>query len=491
MTITFTALDSDATHVGGNVRLRLRARGRSVEGVFGEARLRVRAVGTTDGSSVAPTPATPIYGSSALRVRTAGTSVTRQSVSGGTSILLRQFGYGVAPGSIGGRTRLSVRARGMAGMGGTAYALLVPQDPVVSAYGNVYFENSRDTFAASDAEQSGLILVVRALLAVSDAPTARADAAMALGDTLHLDDALYAVLLELINDGFTFDDTLSLDFRQIARAVSTLLLTGQVTTALEALATIADALAVGQLLRDYLLMQEGDTLSLDDTETLAAAYLEALLDSAAFADGLVYSYTGMALVSDALTFDDNAATEAELIAQLRDALALSVTLALDNGLHFAWALNTDSSGITTYDHYPFNSFAKIGGRYYGATSTGVYLLEGDTDDGTAIAARLRLGMSEMGTRLKKSYSEVYVGYTGNGQMLLRVIFTDDGSGQKLAAEYRMKPRPAAGRRESRFEPGKGLQAIYFDFELENINGADFDLSSVDFQPLISNRRTRG
>ena len=55
----------------------------------------------------------------------------------------------------------------------------------------------------------------------------------------------------------------------------------------------------------------------------------------------------------------------------------------------------------------------------------------------------------------------------------------------------MKPRPAAGRRESRFEPGKGLQAIYFDFELENINGADFDLSSVDFQPLISNRRTRG
>ena len=121
----------------------------------------------------------------------------------------------------------------------------------------------------------------------------------------------------------------------------------------------------------------------------------------------------------------------------------------------------------------------------------MYELAGDTDDGAAINARLRLGMSEMGTRRLKAYSEVYVGYTGDGQLLLRVIFTDDGSGTKRAAEYRMKPRPAAGRRESRFEPGKGLQAVYFDFELENLDGADFDLSSVEFQPLVSNRRTRG
>lgn len=397
------------------------------------------------------------------------------------------FGSGVT-GAIG-----AFRMRGVANEGAPVqqYGFVVEESPEVVAYSDFEFEYGYDALAINDAAESSLTLVLRSLLAVAEAPASRLDALTAAADQLALDDALYAVLFELLNEGFTLDDTVTLEFAQVARVVSTLLLSGQVNTVSDAVTVLASALAVGEALLDLAMTQEGDTLVIGDVESLTATYMEALSDALAVADGLVVTSTGMALVSDAVVFDDAAATEAEFIAALHDALALSVHLTLDNGQYVAWTINAGSGGVSTFDNYRFNSYAQVGGVYYGASPDGLFRLDGDTDDGDIIAARLRLGMDQMGSRLEKSFSEVYVGYTGTGEMLLRVIITDDGSGQKIAGEYLMRPRPAAGRRESRFEPGKGLKAVYFDFEIENLRGADFDLSAVDFQPMFSNRRTRG
>jgi len=39
--------------------------------------------------------------------------------------------------------------------------------------------------------------------------------------------------------------------------------------------------------------------------------------------------------------------------------------------------------------------------------------------------------------------------------------------------------------------GWGLQAVDWDFELANVNGADFELHSVEFHPTQLSRRIRG
>ena len=38
---------------------------------------------------------------------------------------------------------------------------------------------------------------------------------------------------------------------------------------------------------------------------------------------------------------------------------------------------------------------------------------------------------------------------------------------------------------------RGLKAVDWDFEIENVDGGDFELSSIEFRPLILDRRTRG
>src|SRR5690606_22124704 len=143
-----------------------------------------------------------------------------------------------------------------------------------------------------------------------------------------------------------------------------------------------------------------------------------------------------------------------------------------------------------YTQYPFNSFAKIGGRYMGCAPDGLYWLEGDDDDGTPIPAKIRLGMDNLGSRRIKHMPECYIGYTSDGVLLLKAVFSNEEGGLNMAI-YRLKPRAAATLREHRFELGRGLKAVDWDFDIENVDGADFDLRSVEFHVLNTARRTRG
>ncbi len=55
----------------------------------------------------------------------------------------------------------------------------------------------------------------------------------------------------------------------------------------------------------------------------------------------------------------------------------------------------------------------------------------------------------------------------------------------------MANRGAVVNRENRIVFGKGLQSVDWDWVLENVDGADFDIGSIEFRPVILTRRTRG
>lgn len=491
MTITFGPLDYLPDSTNGSSKLRLRARGNTEPGNHGLARLYLRAAATAYLSGDAEPPAELVSGLAGIGLTAGGGISTHEFVSGGTGFRLRSRGLASKTGQVSSRHALTLRAWGHTTVAGSAYALvLAPPATVLSEAGIVYV-NLRDGLVGAETRSASMILVIRELVLLSEDPRITAEALLQVTDGLKLSDAVYPVLLQLINEGLVLSDTLTLNFLSVARAVSKLLVGEQARSYAEAISIIADGMALADVATGLRLEQVLDGVTFAESFATAAAYYEKALDGALLAGELTTTHTGMVLVEDGVEFGDELVGTAELIELIRDGLALSVHLTLDNGQYVAWTINAGSGGVSTFDNYRFNSYAQVGGVYYGASPEGLFRLDGDTDDGDMINARLRLGMDQMRSRLEKSFSEVYVGYTGTGEMLLRVIITDDGTGQKIAGEYLMKPRPAAGRRESRFEPGKGLKAVYFDFEIENLRGADFDLSAVDFQPMFSNRRTRG
>lgn len=147
-----------------------------------------------------------------------------------------------------------------------------------------------------------------------------------------------------------------------------------------------------------------------------------------------------------------------------------------------WVVNLSNNATSTFENYAFNSFAKIGGRYFGLKADGLYLLEGDTDDTLPIRASVSFGKQDFGTPSKKNMTRAYVGGSSTGALLLKII-TGDGT------EYIYAARDAAAfLRQQRFDVGRGLQSNYFTFELFNQEGCDFELDTVEFFAADFSRR---
>ena len=149
-------------------------------------------------------------------------------------------------------------------------------------------------------------------------------------------------------------------------------------------------------------------------------------------------------------------------------------------------VNWDTKACSTYEGYPFNSFAQIGGVYYGAQPSGLCSLNGPDDAGTAIPASVGFGKQRMKSETFKRLVAAYAGASSTGQLYMKVIYNDT----KGQHEYVYKARRNSDDylRMQRFDVGRGIKAHYFTFELYNSDGCDFDLKTVEFVSADMNRR---
>lgn len=147
----------------------------------------------------------------------------------------------------------------------------------------------------------------------------------------------------------------------------------------------------------------------------------------------------------------------------------------------AWVVNTATNASTRYEMYGFNSFMAVGTRHFGVRKDGVYLLEGSTDAGQPIAAGVALGKHDFGNQNIKRIEAIYAGVSATGQLVLKVR---DGQGEYA---YRAR-RVDRDMQTQRFDPGRGLRANFFEFDLLNASGGEFELHNITFSLVASKRR---
>lgn len=193
------------------------------------------------------------------------------------------------------------------------------------------------------------------------------------------------------------------------------------------------------------------------------------------------------LAPESLALGDAGGSVAELLAQVTEGLAVLARFQLPDGEYLAWVCHTGARAFTRYRGFPFNSFAELGGRYYGATDTGIYALGGDDDAGAPIEASIRGGLSDLGTGLLKRMQSLYLGYRASGDLVLKVVTTSP-EGEKTESWYQLEPRPGQAMHEGRVRVGKGLKSVYWGFELTNVDGADFGLDAISWHPMVLERR---
>jgi hypothetical protein len=192
-----------------------------------------------------------------------------------------------------------------------------------------------------------------------------------------------------------------------------------------------------------------------------------------------------ALISIPIDDQINLSSDIDLRAILSAAISdgLCFTISFDNGGYQwqGWCMNADNFGVTGYGEYPFNSFAKIDGKYYGANSNGLYLLEGSNDDGEAIPAKVMLAATDFDEPRKGTIRDAWLGLRSDGEVFFKTLADDNKE-----RWYRTHATNEHLDR-TRVKLSRGVRSNYWQVGLENIDGADFELSNIELIHVVLSR----
>jgi hypothetical protein len=150
----------------------------------------------------------------------------------------------------------------------------------------------------------------------------------------------------------------------------------------------------------------------------------------------------------------------------------------------AWALNLRTQAMTEYTNFSFNSFAAYNGKLYAAGPAGVFEVgTQDTDANTGIDASLRTGKHNFGTTFGKRVPRIYLGHHTVGDLEFRTMTGEGGT-----RAYLLPWNNVTDLQQRRVPVGRGPKSVYWQFEVANRAGADFDLDNMQFYPEVSKRR---
>jgi hypothetical protein len=204
-------------------------------------------------------------------------------------------------------------------------------------------------------------------------------------------------------------------------------------------------------------------------------------------DPLLSTMTLGVVVPETVSFDDTPTVNQILQLWLEEQAVLFTGFVGPTGETYnGIVMNLRNKAITEYDSYDFNALGYWQGTSYGTKTDGIYRLEGANDAGVDIAAHILTAVTDFGHSVSSRVERAYLGVRNDGTLTLKVIARQDDD-TKVAHLYDMTEVGSTLRRE-RVKLGKGVRAAYFQFELSNTAGGDFELDEMVLVPIALARR---
>lgn len=348
-----------------------------------------------------------------------------------------------------------------------------------------------DKLVCVDVADTALVHALCEVMRVTGLPAALLVALSNLHDVPTFADIAACAFAELLRESVTVTDTPRAGIARAAAIADALALVSGPGSVLSAQAASATALALIDVAAFGYTDVATDTIATADRLQHVVAAAMRAIDALRLGDAATPSITLTALVDESTTLADGADAAGVFLDALVDDAQVLAQLTLEDGTYLAWVVNTETHGYVKYQNYPFNSFAKIGNQYIGCAADGLYALTGDTDDGAPINATLRSALADFGSSRLKRMPSAYLGYRSNGSMVLRVTAMESDRMAGSTREehwYALAPRAMNTLRTNRVKLGRGLQSVYWSWELTNVQGADFALDEVSWYPVVLERR---
>jgi hypothetical protein len=209
-------------------------------------------------------------------------------------------------------------------------------------------------------------------------------------------------------------------------------------------------------------------------------------DSLAIADEAQRSFFVVSRLDDNVAFSDSMPATLRAWLHAQEGIAFVGLLPLEDGEYQAWAINTDSLGVTQYSNFPFDDLETHNGSTYGLTETGLYELVGDTDDGVPIDALIRTGMLTFGSTNLKRVARAFLYITQNDKIYLKV--TAEQRGRRDCTTYEISPLEQYDAQLRRVKLGREVRGTSWSFEIGNVDGGSIDLEGAEVLPMVLAKR---
>lgn len=149
--------------------------------------------------------------------------------------------------------------------------------------------------------------------------------------------------------------------------------------------------------------------------------------------------------------------------------------------------NTQTTAISNYTDYPFNSYCEVNGVYFAASDTGLHQIDTGTDDsGQPISAGIRTGMMIFADPMQKRTFDAFTTMRSSGGLTLTIHVEE--AARHAPVNISMIPRASAGLVKYRGILPKGLRGKTWQFELNNVDGSAFDFNDLSFLEVPATRR---
>lgn len=121
------------------------------------------------------------------------------------------------------------------------------------------------------------------------------------------------------------------------------------------------------------------------------------------------------------------------------------------------------------------------GKLYLATSTGLYVLNGSTDDGAPIQWNFKTGMLDFGTDQLKRINDINVSCRATGDIAAKVV--TDRAGTKREDSFILRRQTREATRDGVIKIGRGLVSPYWQIGLSGVGPAEISEVRAMAEPL--------
>ena len=283
-------------------------------------------------------------------------------------------------------------------------------------------ETISESITATDVPSALTCLLVHEYLALKETLGDNLSISRSIAESITATDSVVSSWIRTLTESITSTDSVT--------ALLSLLISENITVAeaLSAVGTFSSGLAETITATDSVSrafdLSASETISVVDAPTAIASFFKSIAETITSTDTVAGTNTIAITTTETITLVDAVGSGATMYLSVTDGVLLGATVELDDEIYECFVLNTPSFFPSVYSGFDFNSYCVYQGRAFGANGTGIFELDGATDNGESISSGVMTHETDFGARNKKRFRKAYIGLDGTGAKM--VMETGEG-----------------------------------------------------------------